>query len=67
MFTFKIKKDGKHFHASCPELPGCHTFGKTHQEALIHLKEAMVLYVEDEIEIQAFPQFLSDDRRHVKV
>lgn len=67
MFTFKIEKDGKHFHAYCPELKGCHTFGKTNQEALDHLKEAMVLYVEDEIETQMFPQLISAKPDHVKV
>lgn len=66
MFTFKIEKDGKYFHAYCPELPGCHTFGKTYPEALEHLKDAMILYLEVEIESQSFPQFLSGTQRHVK-
>lgn len=66
MFTFKIEKDGKHFHAYCPELKGCHTFGKTYLNALGHLKEAMILYLEDEIETQAFPQLLSAHQRHIK-
>lgn len=42
-----IKKDGKEYHAWCPQLPGCHTHGKTIDEALEHLKEAMELYIED--------------------
>jgi predicted RNase H-like HicB family nuclease len=35
------------FHASCPALSGCHTWGLTHQEALTNIKEAVALYIED--------------------
>ncbi len=48
--TFKLEKDGKKWHAYCPELKGCHTFGSTKQEALKNLKDAVMLYMEDEIE-----------------
>lgn len=51
--TFKLEKDGKKWHAFCPELPGCHTFGSTKEEALKHLKDAVMLYLEDEIESQS--------------
>ncbi len=51
--TFKLEKDGKKWHASCPELHGCHTFGSTKEEALKHLKDAVLLYMEDEIENQS--------------
>ncbi len=50
--TFKLEKDGKKWHAYCPELRGCHTFGKTKEEALKNLKDAVMLYLEDEIENQ---------------
>jgi predicted RNase H-like HicB family nuclease len=33
-------------HAWAPELPGCHTFGDTPEEALEHLRDAVDLYVE---------------------
>jgi predicted RNase H-like HicB family nuclease len=51
--TFKLEKDGKKWHAFCPELTGCHTFGATKQEALKYLKDAVLLYMEDEIENQS--------------
>ena len=45
-FSFKVKKDAKEFHAWCPELPGCHTHGKTVNEALENLKDAVQLYLD---------------------
>lgn len=35
------------FHAHCPALSGCHTWGHTYDEALTNIKEAVELYVED--------------------
>jgi len=44
-------EDGrKAYHASCPALPGCHTWGHTPEEALINIQEAVQLYVEDLVE-----------------
>jgi predicted RNase H-like HicB family nuclease len=37
----------KAYHASCPALKGCHTWGHTSQEALANIREAVELYVED--------------------
>ncbi len=37
----------KAFHANCPALPGCHTWGTTYQQALANIEEAVALYVED--------------------
>jgi len=51
--TFKLEKDGKKWHAYCLELKGCHTYGSTKGEALKHLKNAVMLYLEDEIENQS--------------
>ena len=55
-FTFKIEKDGVEFHSWCPELPGCHTHGKTVNLALENLKDAIQLYLdtmmEEEIALQ---------------
>lgn len=51
--TFKLEKDGDQWHAFCTELSGCHTFGNTKQEALSYLKDAVLLYLEDEIENQS--------------
>ena len=57
--TFKLEKDGKKWHAYCPELRGCHTFGKTKDEALKNLKDAVMLYLEDEIENQAMKAMIT--------
>ncbi len=35
------------FHARCPGLKGCHTWGHTLDEALTNIREAVELYVED--------------------
>lgn len=41
-------EDGrKAFHASCPALKGCHTWGETQEEALDRIREAIELYVDD--------------------
>ena len=44
-------EDGrKAYHAYCPVLKGCHTWGYTYEEALANIQEAVELYVEDVIE-----------------
>jgi predicted RNase H-like HicB family nuclease len=43
---FELEPDGS-VHAFAPELPGVHTHGATHEEALGHLREAASVYVED--------------------
>lgn len=35
------------FHAHCPALKGCHTWGFSYNEALARAQEAIELYVED--------------------
>jgi predicted RNase H-like HicB family nuclease len=35
------------WHASCPALRGCHTWGRTPEEARANVREAIELYVED--------------------
>jgi predicted RNase H-like HicB family nuclease len=35
------------YHAYCPALKGCHTWGHTYDEALANIREAIELYVED--------------------
>jgi predicted RNase H-like HicB family nuclease len=41
-------EDGrKAYHASCPALKGCHTWGHTYEEALANIREAVELYVDD--------------------
>jgi len=55
-FNFKIEKDGESFHAYAPDLPGCHTHGKTTEEALNNLKDAVNLYLSVLIEEQLSEQ-----------
>jgi len=50
--SFEIEIDGKEYHTWCPELPGCHTHGKTVKEALENLKDAVQLYLEVVMEEQ---------------
>ncbi len=38
------------YHAYCPALPGCHTWGYTCQEAQTNIREAIALYLEDILE-----------------
>jgi len=51
--TFKLEQDGDKWLAHCPELKGCHTFGDSKEEALKNLKDAVMLYMEDEVEAQS--------------
>ena len=45
-FTVIIDQDEDGFHvASCPALPGCHSQGKTRDEALENIAEAIRGYV----------------------
>ncbi len=50
--SFEIERDGKEFHSWCPQLPGCHSHGKTVKEAIENLKDAVNLYLEILIEEQ---------------
>jgi predicted RNase H-like HicB family nuclease len=44
-------EDGRRaYHAACPALKGCHSWGHTYEEALANVREAVELYVEDLIE-----------------
>ena len=56
-YTFEVVieedefEDGRPaYHAYCPALPGCRTWGHTYKEAEANIREAVLLYVEDMIE-----------------
>jgi antitoxin HicB len=45
-FAITLEKDEDGFIvASCPALPGCHSQGKTRQEAIINIEEAIKGYI----------------------
>jgi predicted RNase H-like HicB family nuclease len=46
-FTAIIERDGKWFVAYCPEIPGANGQGKTKQECLKSLRDAIDLILED--------------------
>ena len=46
-FTAVIEQDGKWFIAYCPEVPGANGQGKTKEEALASLREAIALVLQD--------------------
>lgn len=58
MLTFKIEQDGNEFHTWVPELPGCHTHGRTVAEAMHNLKDAVQLYLEVTMEEEIAKQTL---------
>ena len=45
LVTTEVDEDG-FVVASCPSLPGCHTQGRTLEEALENIKDAIEIYVE---------------------
>ena len=63
MITFKIEPDGKEFHAWSPELPGCHTHGKTVTESMHNLKDATDLYLQTLME-EAIAKYTTHDFQH---
>ena len=42
-----LRSGQRAYHASCPALKGCHTWGHTYAEALANIREAVELYIED--------------------
>ena len=46
-FAVVIEQDGDRFHAYCPVLKGCHTWGHSREEATQYIEEAVELYVAD--------------------
>lgn len=59
MFHVVLKKDEEGWIvAECPALPGCFSQGKTEQEALTNIKEAITawLWAEDQKAAEALPR-----------
>jgi predicted RNase H-like HicB family nuclease len=51
LFKVFIEEDPKDnrmaYHAYCPALKGCHTWGYSYEETLKNIREAVDLYIED--------------------
>jgi predicted RNase H-like HicB family nuclease len=47
-FRIIVEPDGDGFHAKVPVLPGCGSWGKTREEALANIKEAIEMYLEND-------------------
>jgi len=45
-----IEKDRDGYFAYCPELQGCYSQGKTYEEVLENIKDAIKLHIEDRLE-----------------
>lgn len=59
-FTVVVEQDEEGYFAFCPELQGCYTQGRTYEEALENIKEAIRLHVEDRLESgEEIPQVVS--------
>jgi predicted RNase H-like HicB family nuclease len=46
LFRVVVAPDEDVYHAYCPALKGCHTWGHTYEEALQNLQEAVQCHVE---------------------
>ncbi len=66
LVTTEVDEDG-FVVASCPSLPGCHTQGRTLEEALENIKDAIEIYVEYTDEQAAKVNGSSVERRIVEV
>lgn len=66
LVTTEIDEDG-FVVASCPSLPGCHTQGRTLEEALENIKDAIEIYVEHTDQQAAKVNGSSVERRIIEV
>lgn len=56
-YSLKLQKHPDGYFAYFPALRGCHTWGRTYEEAIKHAEEALTLYLETLAELgQPFPQ-----------
>jgi predicted RNase H-like HicB family nuclease len=44
---YKLDTDGSHWLVHIDGIPGCHTYGRTREEARTRIREALALYVAD--------------------
>ena len=48
-FAIVVEKDKQGYFAYCPELQGCYTQGKTFEEVVENIKDAIKLHVKDRL------------------
>ena len=48
-FAIVVEKDKDGYFAYCPELQGCYTQGKTFEEVIKNIKDAVKLHIEDRL------------------
>jgi len=48
-FSIIIEQDSDGFFVSCPELQGCYSQGESYEEALLNIKDAIKLHLEDRL------------------
>jgi predicted RNase H-like HicB family nuclease len=46
VFRVSIEPDEDRYYAEVPILPGCHSWGRTYEEAIQNIKEAVELWLE---------------------
>ncbi|MFB3827768.1 MAG: type II toxin-antitoxin system HicB family antitoxin [Bryobacteraceae bacterium] len=49
-FSVLVEKDADGYFALCPELQGCYTQGRTYEEAVSNIRDAIRLHLEDRLE-----------------
>jgi predicted RNase H-like HicB family nuclease len=55
-FSVVIEGDKDGFFAYCPELQGCYSQGKTYDEALANIRDAVRLHLEDRLDQGDMPR-----------
>ncbi len=61
-YTLAIEKHPDGYLAYFPALAGCHTWGSTHEEAVVHAEEALAVYLETVAASgDSLPEDLSDE------
>ena len=59
-FSVVIEKDKDGYFAFTPELQGCYSEGDTYEEAIVNIRDAIVLHVEDRLDSGEEVQPLQD-------
>jgi predicted RNase H-like HicB family nuclease len=44
-----VESDGDGYFVFCPALQGCYSQGETYQEAVVNIKDAIRLHIEDRV------------------